>query len=257
MDTILLTFGSVLIVSVISLIGAFTISLQTASLRRWMFLLVGLAAGGLLGDAFVHLIPTSLLVLSDVQFSITILAGIISFFILEKVLRWHHHHHASEEECPDHTPHDGPHAQPLGALVLTADGIHNFIDGAIIAAGFLVSPAVGIATTIAVILHEIPQEISDFALLIHSGFSRAKALLFNFLSALTALGGAALVIILGTSFDFFSPFALAFTAGGFIYIAGSDLVPELHKSTNLKRSIAELAAMLVGIALMFALTFFE
>jgi zinc and cadmium transporter len=142
-------------------------------------------------------------------------------------------------------------------MVLVADGVHNMVDGAVIAASFLVSPELGIATTIAVFLHEIPQEIADYALLVHSGLSRARALFFNFLSGLTALIGAGIVLALQSSLGTLEGYLIAFTAGAFIYLAAADLVPELHKTTAARRSIVQLFAVILGIGLMLAMTLLE
>lgn len=261
MEVALMTFGSVFLVSLVSLVGIAAFSVNEALLRRSLFALVGLAAGALLGDAVVHLIPESLEAIGDERlFGLAVLGGIVVFFVLEKYLRWHHAHHANEEEHMGHEHYEvGTHETQvhLAPMVLVADGVHNMVDGAVIAASFLVSPMLGVATTVAVFLHEIPQEISDYALLIHSGYTRAKALFFNFLSALTALFGAALVLLLDDSLIGLGAYAAAFTAGAFIYLAAADLVPELHKSPAGRRSVLEFIAFLVGIGLMFALTLLE
>ena len=141
----------------------------------------------------------------------------------------------------------------MGYLVLYADAVHNFTDGIIIAASYLISIPVGIATTIAVILHEIPQEIGDFGLLIHSGFSKWHALGVNFISALAAVVGTLLGLFLGSSFSFLTPFIIAFAAGGFLYIAGTDLLPEIHKTADPRRSAIQFLAIIGGIGIMFLL----
>lgn len=258
MDPLLLTLLSVLAVSLVSLVGIAAFSVHESYLRRSMSVFVGLAAGALLGDAFIHLIPESLEIIGDeTLFGLAVLTGVSVFFILEKVLRWHHAHHMHEEEHEGHEHFESGDHSHLAPMVLVADGIHNIIDGALIAASFLISPALGIATTIAVFLHEIPQEIADYALLIHAGYTRARALFFNFLSGLTALVGALIVFFLGSEMELFGAYAAAVTAGAFIYLAAADLIPDLHKRTGLRSSIASLTAFLVGIALMFALTLLE
>lgn len=250
------SFLSVLIVSAISLIGVFTLALSDRILRTIIFYLVSLAAGALLGDAFVHLIPEAFERGSAITVSALILVGIFLFFILEKILHWHHSH-GQVEECAETLVSHDHCRKPLGTIVIVADSVHNFIDGVIIAASYLVSLPVGLATTMAVVIHEIPQEIGDFGLLIHSGWSKKRALFFNFLSALTALLGVLAVMILGASVEKFVPAALAFAAGGFIYIAGADIVPELHKTTGFKKSFFQSFAMLLGFALMFGLLLVE
>ncbi len=249
-------FLSILAVSLVSFVGIVAFSLQERFMKKILFVLVGLAAGALLGDAIFHLIPEAIQNIENERvFGITVIAGILFFFILEKYLRWHHAHHGAEEE---HTSEEAEHHPAhLAPLVLVADGVHNMVDGAVIAASFLISPVIGVTTTIAVFLHEIPQEVADYALLVHSGLSRGKAVFFNFLSALTAFFGAFLVFLLNTSVESLGAYAGAFTAGAFIYIAATDLVPELQKSEGLRRGLMELAAFTGGIILMFALTFFE
>jgi len=145
----------------------------------------------------------------------------------------------------------------LGHISLVSDGFHNFIDGAVIAASYFAGIEVGIATTVAVALHEIPQEMGDIGILIHAGFTKVKALIFNMISGLVAILGAVVTIILAGNLENFIPFILPLAAGGFIYIAGSDLVPELHKTTDPKKSAIQLAAILLGVALMFALLLLE
>jgi zinc and cadmium transporter len=162
---------------------------------------------------------------------------------LEKFLLWRH----------EHTPAVANHIRPLGYMNLCADAIHNLLDGMIIGASYLASVPVGIATTVAVIAHEIPQELGDLFVLLYAGYSRKKALLFNFLSAGTAVLGTVLALVIGAKVKSFSVAVLPFAAGGFIYIAGSDLVPELHKETSFLKSVVQLIAIGMGIALMLCL----
>lgn len=232
-------------VSLVSLIGIATISLKEHLLRKALFLLISLAAGALLGDAFIHLIPEAFAESSNpLLISILIISGILTFFVLEKFLNWHHSH-GEEEYSPEHGS-----IHPVGYLVIVSDAVHNLIDGLVIGAAFLVSPGVGIATTIAIALHEIPQEVGDFGLLLHSGFSRMKALAVNFLSALTAFVGLGIAFWLGSANETFVPLIAAFAAGNFIYIALADLVPELQKTTGKKHSIAQFFVVVAGITVM-------
>ncbi|MDO8565583.1 MAG: ZIP family metal transporter [Candidatus Moranbacteria bacterium] len=240
------TFVGVLVVSVISLVGVFIFSSREDILRKYIFICISLAVGALLGDAFIHLIPEALEKSSDTTATgVFIILGILSFFTLEKVLHWHHHGEDAKEN----------HIHPVGRLILFSDGVHNFLDGTIIAASFMVSVPVGVATTLAVILHEIPQEVGDFAILLHSGYSRRRALVLNFLSALTAFVGAVAFFAFGelskSLVDYFIPLA----AGGFIYIAASDLIPELHKTKQARHSLYQLVAVLLGVLAMVALAF--
>lgn len=239
---------SVFLVSLFSLVGVFTLSLSDKKIKNLIFILVSLSVGALFGDAFIHLIPEALEEAQNpIIVSLSVLIGIIFFFILEKFFRWHHVHNHGECEHEEDTP------KHLSSLVLISDGAHNLIDGILIGASYMISIEVGIATTIAVILHEIPQEIGDFGLLLHAGFSRAKALLWNLLSALTAFIGVFIGIFATSFVEPLGPILAGIAAGGFIYIAGSDLVPELHKTKDIKKSIIQLVAILAGIALMVCL----
>lgn len=245
--------ASVIAVSSISLIGVAALSTNQERLRRILFLLVALATGALFGDVTIHLLPEIFRSgASETAATGAILGGILLFFSLEKFLHWRHTHEVDNCNDPNHhTIH------PVGHLNLVADGLHNLIDGIIIGVSFLASPAIGFATTVAVILHEIPQEIGDFGILIHAGFSRGRAIFFNVLSASFAIVGVVIALIFGAATAQFTTWFLALAAGGFLYIAGSDLVPELHKTTDPRKSAMQFGAMILGIALMFALTFLE
>ncbi|OGL78468.1 hypothetical protein A3J43_00660 [Candidatus Uhrbacteria bacterium RIFCSPHIGHO2_12_FULL_54_23] len=238
---------SVLVVSLVSFVGLFTISINTERLKRIMLPLISFAAGTLLGDALIHILPELVEEHGwDLNISLYLILSILLFYALEHFIRWHHYHHVGEEE-----------QHPVGVLNLVGDSVHNFMDGLIIGAAYLVDIRVGLATTLAVIFHELPQEIGDFAILIHSGFTKARALLFNFLSALTALLGAFLAVWAGAAFEEARPALLALTAGGFLYIATVDLIPELHKEVNMKKSLIQFFSLLAGIGLMWALFMFE
>ncbi len=242
------TILSVFVVSLISLIGVFAFSIKQEKLEKILVYFVSLSAGTLLGDAFIHLIPEAFSQSSrELSVPLAVLSGILTFFILEKFIHWRHCH---KLPCKKH-----PH--PFSYVILVGDGVHNFIDGMIIAAGFLVSIPVGLATTIAVILHEIPHEIGDFGSLLYGGFSKARALFFNFISAITAIAGAVAVLLINLNVPKISEFLVPFAAGGFIYVASSDLIPEMHKQVSLKKSLIQLAAFVVGIALMFLLLLLE
>ncbi|PIR69382.1 MAG: ZIP family metal transporter [Candidatus Niyogibacteria bacterium CG10_big_fil_rev_8_21_14_0_10_46_36] len=244
---------SVFAVSLIALIGLIIISIDEKKIRKAVFFLVALAIGALLGDAFLHLIPEALETGGGSPLiPLLVIAGIVFFFIFEKILGWHHHHHEKPTDCEDCQD-----ILPVGRLILLSDGLHNLVDGIIIGASYLISVEVGIATTLAIILHEIPQEIGDFGILIHAGYSKAKALWFNFLSALVAITGVLLVVIFGGTIEPLLPFIIALAAGNFIYIATADLIPELHKQHGTKQSLLEILFILVGIAAMFSLLFFE
>lgn len=243
---IYLALSSVVVVSLISLVGAFLISVREDLIKKYVFVFVSLAIGALLGDAFIHLIPEGLEEIGNsTLFSILLISGILIFFIIEKYLHWHHH---SESEDIEHTIH------PVGKMILISDGVHNFIDGLIIGGSFMVSTELGIATTIAVILHEIPQEIGDFGVLLHAGFSRAKALFWNLISALSAVLGVTVVLVLGQVSESLAIWLVPFAAGGFIYIALSDLIPELHRKSEEKgHFLIQLVVMILGVGSMLLL----
>jgi len=237
---------SVLIVSLISLIGVFTLSIKAKKLQTILIYLISFSAGALFGDAFLHLLPETLAKsASPISVSFYILLGITIFFILEKVIHWQHcHGHMLEEN----------HIHPFAYMNLLGNGLHNFLDGIIIAASYFISIPAGIATTVAVLLHEIPQEIGDFGILLHGGFSKAKALLVNFASALLAILGAVITLLIGNSVENLELILVPIAIGGFLYIAGSDLIPQLHKdSDKISKSLLQLIAFIVGILIMAAL----
>lgn len=240
--------SSVLVISLLSFVGAVALVLKKELLRKSVFALVSLAVGALLGDVFIHIIPETYEKLGDpTLISFTLIGGILVFFILEKALHWHHHTSEHAEEYP----------HPVGNIILVGDGVHNFIDGLMVAASYMVSIEVGIATTVAVILHEIPQEIGNFGVLIHAGYGAAKALWYNFLSALTAVAGAITALILGGVTERFALWLLPLTGGGFIYIALSDLIPELHKDQRASQGIIQVIAIVIGVLSMTALLALE
>jgi len=235
-----------LVVSLISLIGLSLVFIKTKNLSKITLILVSFAIGSLLGDAFIHLIPESFEFFpSQSTSSLMILLGILIFFILEKILRWHHCH---EVNCHQEEKH-------VITLNLVGDSVHNFIDGALIAASFQISTFVGLTTTLAVILHEIPQEIGDFGIMIHHGVSVKKTVFYNFITSLTSLLGVLLISILNYDFSFY---LIPVTAGGFIYLAATDLIPELHRhDAKIGQSIVQLIFIILGIALMSLLLFLE
>lgn len=237
---------SVVVVSLISLVGISFLLLKKEALQKTLLFLVSLSAGSLFGGAFLHLLPEAVEESGlGLTVSLSVIAGILIFFIIEKFVHWRH--------C--HTPTSDDHPHNLAVMNLIGDGVHNFIDGLIIAGSYLASIPLGIATTIAVILHEVPQEVGDFGVLLYSGLSKIKALFFNFLSALLALIGAIVGLVIGSSSESFIGMILPFAAGGFLYIAGSDLIPELHKKCGPKDSVLHFCALVLGIAIMLLLRF--
>lgn len=242
------TLVSVLVVSLISLVGILTLSIKTDKLKTFLIYIVSFSAGALFGDAFLHLLPE---IVEKHGFTLIVssftLLGIGIFFTMEKIVHWRHCHHPITEE----------HVHPFAIMNLIGDGVHNFIDGLIIGASYIVSIPVGIATTIAVAFHEIPQEIGDFGVLLHGGFSKAKALVLNFLTALAAVIGAVIALLASRYVENIELFIIPIAVGGFIYIAGSDLIPELHKEFTVKKSILQLIAFIAGILVMAALLLLE
>ncbi|MEM4259778.1 MAG: ZIP family metal transporter [Candidatus Woesearchaeota archaeon] len=242
------TLISVIIVSLISLIGLFTFSLRQEFLKKILLFLVSFAAGALLGDSFIHLIPEIVESYGfTFQVSLMFLIGILLFFTLEKFICWRHCHIPTSKQHPHH----------LGVMNLVGDGFHNFLDGVLIAGSYIANTQIGIATTVAVLLHEIPQEIGDFGILLHAGYSKKKALFFNFLSACISIIGAILTLIIGKNIENITLFLIPIAAGGFIYIASSDLIPELHKETSPAKSGFQLFGILLGIGIMAFLLLIE
>ena len=237
------TFIALVAISALSLLGAVTLTIAPQTLRKGLIVLVAFAAGALLGDAFMHILPeiaeseTGL----DLYASVALVAGVIVFFVLEKVLHWHHSHLPTEEVM-----------HPVATMNLIGDGLHNFIDGAIVAAAFTVSPEVGIPTAVAVALHEIPQELGDFGILVHSGVKPKRALLLNFLTGLMSIAGGAIALFLASTTAIERPL-LPFTAGAFVYIASTDLMPELHREPEPIKSAIQVAGLVAGVATMVAL----
>lgn len=228
---------STVVVSLISLIGVFFFS---KVIERHLFLLVSFATGALLGTTFFDL-------LKETEQTSIVLVGILASFLLEKIF-WHHHHHYED--------HHKKHVHPAAYINLAGDGIHNFIDGTIIASSYLTSFPLGLTVTIAIILHEIPQELSDFAILLSSGFSVKRAIFFNFLSAIAAIAGALLVYFFSLRIEALSSTLIAFAAGGFLYIASVDMMPELHKERKLKKSIEQFIFILLGIGIIWLSTLY-
>ena len=244
----LYSIASVFIVSLISLVGIFTLGIKTNRLRTILIYLISFSAGALFGDAFIHLLPEVIKETGlTLAASIFILSGILLFFILEKFVHWQH--------C--HMPITKTHVHSFAYMNLIGDSLHNFIDGLIIAASYIISIPVGIATTLAVLLHEIPQEIGDFGVLIYGGFSKAKAIGINFLTAMTAIAGTIIGLIINDFVKNIELFLIPIAIGGFLYIAGSDLIPELHKETNIKKSFIQILCFILGILIMMTLLLLE
>ncbi len=224
--------------------GAALLLLFPDSMRKRLLpCLLSYATGTLLGAAFLGMIPKAMEQAQTLNISITILVGIVLFFLLEKILLWRHCH---DKDCEVHSN--------TGPIILIGDAFHNFVDGLVIAAAFLTSIPMGIATSLAVIAHEIPQEVGDFAILLHSGYTKLRALVLNFLSSLSTLLGAVAAYYFLAETSQLVPYILAMSAASFIYIAVADLVPSLHKSTGLKATALQISLIMAGI---FTIAFFR
>lgn len=236
---------SVVIISAVSLAGVFTFVLKHNWLEKIIMILVSFAAGALIGGAFIHLVPEA--VDEGGPVFPMIIIGIIVFFIMEIYLYWYHchgghiHKHKHGHEC---------HIRPMGYLNLIGDAVHNVIDGMIVATAFLVDPKLGFVTVLAVIFHEIPQEIGDFGVLVYSGFSRYRALFFNFLTACTAIVGVLLTYAFASIVDNITMYLVPFAAGGFIYIAMTDLMGELKEEPDFQKATWQVLIFLAGIFFM-------
>ena len=238
------SLSSVVIVSLLSLLGVFTLGIKEKYLHKILVYFVSFSAGALFGDVFIHLIPEVFKNETTIYTSFYFLLGIIISFLIEKIIYWRENHASSIL---------GNKIKHFVFMILFGDGVHNFIDGLAIGASFLVSIPVGIATSLAVILHEIPHEIGDFAALIHGGLDKKRAIFYNFVSGLTAVLGTLFALVLSQYVVGINNVLIPFAAANLIYIAGTNLIPELHKETQLKKSAIQIFTFLLGIAIMYGL----
>lgn len=232
-----------LIISAFSLIGVITLGLKENFLKKILMSLVSLSTGLLLGGALLHLMPEAMDYIDPLIALEIMLVSFVGFFFVERTFHWRHCH---DENCKVHS---------FGYMNLYGDAIHNFIDGLIIASAFVISVPIGISTSVALAFHEIPQEIGDFGVLLHAGFTKKKALIFNFIVALFSVLGGIVGFVLSTQTEGIIPYILPVAAGGFLYIATSDLIPELKKEVNPKKSISSFVLFVVGILLMYGYLF--
>jgi zinc and cadmium transporter len=241
MSTLAWIVASGLCMSAIALIGSVTLVLREETLQKILLPLVALAAGSLIGGAFLHMIPAGLRQYGGGDaYYLWILAGFLVFFALEQLLHWHHCHRAATS-CK----------KPLTYLILVGDGLHNFIGGIAIAGTFLIDIRLGIMAWLAAAAHEIPQELGDFSVLVHGGWEKGKALVFNMFSALTFLLGGLITYFVSHHIDI--AFLVPFAAGTFIYIGASDLVPEVNRHENIANNIVHFLSFTGGIALMWVI----
>jgi zinc and cadmium transporter len=232
-----------LAMSALALSGSLTLLLPEDRFRRVVPPLVALAAGTLIGGALFHMLPEAVAAMgNELELYVWLVAGFVGFFVLEQFLHWHHCHRAVH----DHGP--------MGHLILVADGVHNFVGGLAVGAAFLVDVRLGIVTWLAAAAHEVPQELGDFGILVHSGWSKRGALLFNFLSALTFLVGGWLAYALSGRVDV--TWLVPFAAGNFLYIAAADLIPEITRDPEAHIKALLTASFLVGLALLLVVALF-
>lgn len=243
-QTFLLIILSTFSLSLLTFVAVILLAFKSEFLNKIIFMLVSLAAGTMLGSSFLHLIPEAVELLDASVVLKTVLFSILGFYLLEQIMHWHH-------------PHEKGHVHSFGYLNLIGDVIHNFIDGLIIAGAFVVDIRLGFVTLFAVALHEIPQELSDFAVLLYAGFRKKKAIFVNFLAGVSAVFGGIVGYYLSHSTETLVPYLLAVAAGGFLYIATSDLVPEIKKQDNLNKSMQATVMLLLGIGLAFLIGVIE
>lgn len=243
MSALIYALLSALAVSLVAFIGVLTLAIKDKLLNKLLIYLVSFSAGGLMGGAFFHLLPESLDQAEEpLSLFAFVLVGFCLFFVIERFLRWHHCH---DEACDSHAH--------LGHLNLIGDSVHNFLDGIIIVTTYVVNPGLGFVTTLTIIFHEIPQELGDFGVLLYAGFEKKKALFFNFVTALTAILGVLVGYFLLSLISGLTLFLVPVAAGGFIYIAATDLIPELQKVIKLKHSILTFLVFIAALGLMMIL----
>lgn len=244
MNPLLWIILSTFMISLISLIGCLVLVIKEDYMNKILLILVALSAGGLMGGAFLHLLPEAI---SEVGSSPSatfnlftyLIIGFCTFLIMEQFIEWYHEHYNIHKK------------KPVSYLVLFSDLIHNFIDGLVVSGAFMIGIDLGLATTLAIILHEIPQELGDFAILIYGGFKKKSALLWNYTSGVTSILGGVVGYYLSTMISDLAILLLSFAAGNFIYIAASDLIPEIKHSIGVGRSLIHFGTFLIGILLMF------
>lgn len=244
MNEWLILILSVAVASLISLVGGLYLLYGKKGAAKLQEFAVPFAAGALLSATFFDLLPESFEVNGSTDIFIWILVGFLGFFLMERFLRWFHHHHE----------HEGSADQSNRNLIIIGDSLHNFIDGLAIGAAFLVSPATGIAVTLAVAAHEIPQEIGDFGLLLKKGMKKSSILWVNVVTALLTVVGAAIVYGFGQSAGFPTEVLLALTAGFFIYIAASDIIPSIHRQESSRQSNVQALVLIFGVIIVMLTT---
>jgi zinc and cadmium transporter len=258
-----LALASVLAVSVLGFVGVLMLASKRLRAHGILIFVIAVAAGTLIGDALFHLLPEAVEARGEFlsEISVFVVAGFLVFYMFEAALRWRHAHaeaaHMDDAGHESHASNPGGRPKPFGWLNLASDGLHNFVDGGIIAATYLVDARLGLATTLAVAIHEVPTEFGDFGVLLSAGIQPRKALLYNFVSALTALAGALFILLLPASSEAMGTYGVPLIAGGFLYIAAADLVPELHHHTGRRYVVLTTVGLILGLAAMYAFLFME
>lgn len=238
--TLLWIIGAGLVAGALSMLLAGWLAFTIAS--AWVPRMVSYAAGVLLSVAFLVVLPEAFEQGGDANtIGALVLAGVLSFFLLEKAALWRHHHGHGDANLHQ------PIGRRTGIMILVGDGFHNFVDGIAIAASFLTDLKLGVATALAMVAHEIPQELGDFMVLLNSGYARSKALLFNFLSSLAAVAGGVLGYFVLEGSQAMIPFILAVAAASFIYIAVADLIPHMHRSTDARSTAWQVVLIAAGV----------
>ena len=232
------------VVSLFSLTGIITLSLKDDTLHKILFFLIAFSAGTILGAALLDLLPEAVEHIEGSAVFVYITIGFVSFYFLERFIYWYHGH-GHHNDLRGHS--EEPTTKGFAYLNVLGDGIHNFIDGMIIAASFNVGFSVGLATTIAVIFHELPQEMSDYGVLIYAGFDKARALLLNFGAALSVVAGGVFAIFFLETVEALSGILLAFSTGAFLYLSASELIPELQKEEDFWKSLVQFGIFLLGL----------
>ena len=243
--------GAGLFIALVSLTGAAVLWVREAVLQTVVPLLVALAVGVLLGSAFLHLIPEATAQLgSATTVGLYALGGFVLFFAIEKGVRWQHRHDVF-------TPHSADPIQPMARMNLVGDAVHNFVDGILIAGSFAADPVLGWATTAAIVMHEIPQELGDIGALLCGGYAPKRAVQLNFLCALAVIPGVIVTLLIGRVAEQALMYLLPVAAGGFIYIAASDFLPALHRGEALHASAAQVASVMLGVMAMYGVILAE
>lgn len=238
---------SVVAVSLSSVIAAIPLLIKKKLPSSWLLALLGVSVGTLIGSVFIHFLPESISHGYTLGLAINLIMGFLAFFLIEKIIHFNH---------KKNLDHGHSHAYHLAPMNLIGDAIHNFIDGMVIGGAYLANTAIGFAATISIIFHELPQEIADFGILLYSGFSKKKALLFNLLSAGTAILGTIFSFFIYSKVSSFTEFLLPFASGSFLYIAASNLIPELNRSDKIKDMLIQSLTIILGVSIMVLLVFF-